>query len=320
MISKICFLDRSTIRNDIVIRSPGLEHEWMEYDSTSADQITDRLRGIDIVITNKVAISAQTLAACPDIKMVAVAATGVDIIDLHACQQRGIVVSNIRNYALTTVPEHVLTMMLMLRRQIMRYRSEVLNGRWQQENNFCFFDKPIHDLAGATLGIIGFGAIGHAIAERAHALGMAVIFHTRTPKQIEFATQVDLDTLLQEADIISCHCALTPETRNLLDAKAFAKMKPGAIVINAARGAIVDEAALAEAITSGQIAGAGVDVLPEEPPGIDSPLMKIAGQSNVILTPHIAWASQEAMQTLVDQLIDNIEAFIQGKPRNVIDQ
>jgi len=310
MTLKICFLDRSTIRDDIIIRAPDFNYEWMEYQGTSAAEIIGRLEGIDIVITNKVPIDADILTACPKLKMVTVAATGTDHIDLDACHKRGVVVSNIRNYALTSVPEHVISMMLMLRREVLQYRAEVIKGRWQQANSFCFFDKPIHDLAGATLGIIGFGALGQATARMAHTLGMKVIFHTRSSKQSEVATQVDLNTLLQSADIISCHCALTPDTHHLLNAAAFAQMKPNAIVINAARGAIVDEAALAHAIKSRQIAAAGIDVLPKEPPAIDSPLMKLAGQNNVILTPHIAWASQEAMQALSDQLIDNIESFV----------
>jgi glycerate dehydrogenase len=315
---KIAFLDRSTIRSDIVIRQPGFPHAWNEYETTDDDQIVERLQAVDIAITNKVPLTATTLASLPDLKMIAVAATGVDHIDLTSCKQLNITVSNIRNYALTTVPEHVISLIFALRRQLLQYRQEVIQGRWQAENNFCFFDQPIHDIAGSTLGIIGYGALGQATAKLAHVLGMRVQYTSRSDKPADFAKPVDLDTLLKTSDVISCHVSLTPETHHLLNADTLAMMKPSALVINAARGGVIDEQALAEAITNKQIAGAGIDVLPEEPPATNSPLMRIASQTNVILTPHIAWASQQAMQTLADQLIDNIEAFVSGTPKNCI--
>jgi len=309
MTTKICFLDRATIQDDIVIRAPKMEHTWVEYQKTSVDQVIKRIKDADIVITNKVAITDEILAASPQLKMIAVAATGLDIIDLPACERRHIKVTNIQNYALTTVPEHVITVMLMLRREIQQYQNEVLAGRWQQENNFCFFDKPINNVSQSVLGIIGFGALGKATAKLARALGMTIIYYNRSPRECDYADQVDLKTLISQSDIISCHCALTEETHHLLGKEEFAAMKPSAIVINTARGAIIDEAALAQAITSQQIAGAALDVLPQEPPEIDSPMMLLASQSNVIVTPHIAWASQQAMQNLADQLIDHIEQF-----------
>ena len=315
---KIAFLDRSTIRSDIVIRQPDFPHEWSECGATAYDQIIDRLQTVDIAITNKVPLTAATLASLPDLRMIAVAATGVDHIDLDACKAGNITVSNIRNYALHSVPEHAISMMLSLRRQVLQYRQEVIKGRWQQEGNFCFFDQPIQDVNGATLGIIGYGTLGQATAKLAHALGMQVQYTSRSDKAADFSKPVDMETLLRTSDVISCHCPLTPDTRHLLDASAFNKMKPGAIIINTARGDIVDERALAEAITDKQIAGAAIDVLPQEPPAIDSPLMQLADQTNVILTPHIAWASQQAMQILADQLIDNVEAFVGGKPKNSV--
>jgi len=315
---KIAFLDRSTIRSDITIRQPDFPHEWSEYETTTYDQIIERLQAVDIAITNKVPLAATTLASLPDLKMIAVAATGVDHIDLDTCKQHHIVISNIRNYALTTVPEHVMSLILTLRRQLLQYRQEIIQGRWQAENTFCFFDQPIYDIAGSTLGIIGYGALGQATAKLAHALGMRVQYTSRSDKPADFAQPMDMDTLLKTSDVISCHVNLTPETHHLLNADTLAMMKPSAIVINAARGGVVDEQALAEAIINKQIAGAGIDVLPEEPPAADSPLMRIASQTNVILTPHIAWASQQAMQTLANQLIDNIEAFVADKPKNRI--
>ena len=309
MTLKICFLDRATIRDDIKIRSPNFEHTWVEYQKTPVDKVIERIADADIVITNKVAINDKILASCPNIKMIAVAATGLDIIDLVACEKRTIVVTNIQNYALTTVPEHVITVMLMLKRQIVQYQNEVIKGRWQAENNFCFFDKPINDISKSTLGLIGFGALGQATAKLAVKLGMKVKFYNRSDRKSDLAEQVDLNTIITESDIISCHCALTPETHHLLSDEEFDAMKPSAFVINTARGAIIDELALANAIKNHKIAGAAIDVLPQEPPEKNSPLMQIATQSNVILTPHIAWASQQAMQGLVDQLIDNIEQF-----------
>ena len=317
--TRICFLDRSTIRDDIHIRRPDFTHHWKEYDVTDSQQLAiQRLKDIDIVITNKVPIGRQLIEACPAIKMIAVAATGVDHIDLEACREKDITVSNIRNYALHTVPEHVIAMMLCLRRQVIQYRQEVIDGRWQQEQNFCFFDRPIEDINGAVLGIIGYGAIGQATARLAHALGMTVQYTSRSRKETELADAVDLQTLLQTSDVISCHCALTPETHHLINEKSLSVMKPSAIIINTARGAVVDDQALAHSILNKKIAGAGLDVLPEEPPAADSPMMQLANHSNVILTPHIAWASQQAMQTLSDQLIRNIESYVEGRPENVV--
>lgn len=309
MTDKICFLDRKTIRDDIVIRKPSFEHIWKEYPETLEKDIIKHIADSNIVVTNKVAITEEILRACTQIQLIAVAATGLDIIDLQACEKYNVVVKNIQNYALNTVPEHVLTVMLMLKRQVLQYRSEVLKGRWQKEKNFCFFDKPINDLSGSVIGLIGFGALGQATAKLMQSLGLNVIFYNRSKKTSKYAEQVDLNTLIIKSDIISCHCALTDETKNILSTDQFKQMKSTALVINTARGGVIDESALATAITEQQIAGAAIDVLPQEPPLIDSPMMQLASQNNVILTPHIAWASQQAMQGLADQLIDNIEQF-----------
>ena len=312
----VCFLDRETLRSDIIIRRPDFSHTWTDHDSTSPDQVHARTVNADIIITNKVALTADIIAESNELKMIAVAATGVDHIDLEACRKAGIIVSNIRNYALCTVPEHVIGMILTLRRKVLRYRSEVINGRWQEEGGFCFFDQPIHDVHGAVLGIIGYGALGQATARMAHALGMQVQYVSPSSKPDDVAQPVDLDTLLTTSDVISLHCPLTRETHHLLNAAVFARMKPEVIIVNTSRGAVIDEQALAEALTHKQVAAAAIDVLPQEPPARDSPLMNLADRTNVILTPHIAWASQQAMQTLADQLIDNIEAFVAGKPAN----
>lgn len=314
----ICFLDRKTLRDDIVVRRPAFSHSWSEYPSSEQDEVTDRLKNAEIAITNKVAITRPVIEACHQLKFIAVAATGIDLIDIDACKAAGVSVSNIRNYALHTVPEHVIGMILNLRRKTIRYRSEVIKGRWQQEKNFCFFDEPILDIHGATLGIIGFGALGQATAKLAYSLGMKVQFSSRTPHTSPYANEVDIDTLIQSSDVISLHCPLTPETHHLVNQDFLKKMKPDAILINTARGAVVDEAALASAILNQEISGAAVDVLPKEPPEAGSPLFSIAEHTNLILTPHIAWASQQAMQGLADQLIDNIEAYHAGQPVNLV--
>ena len=318
----IVFVDRASIRADIHIRPPAFAHTWTDHDATSSAQVAERCRAADIIVTNKTPVTRAAIARLPRLKLVAVAATGVDPIDLAACAERGIIISNIRDYALTTVPEHVIALILALRRQIPRYRSEVIRGRWQEEAGFCFFDAPINDVRGAALGLIGFGALGQATARLARHLGMTTRYYSPRPPRAaeagELATAVDLDTLLADSDVVSCHCPLNDSTRHMINAAALSKMKPGAILINTARGAVVDEHALAQALERGEIAAAGIDVLPREPPAADSPMLRLAGRDNVILTPHIAWASQQAMQTLADQLIDNIEAFTHGRPRHVV--
>ncbi len=318
MSTQIVFLDRLTIRQDIEIRRPSFPHEWVSFDASLPEQVIDRCRDADIIITNKVPLHKAVIELLPRLKMVAVAATGVDRVDVGACRKHGVIVSNIRNYALTTVPEYVISVVLALRRQILQYRQEVLNGRWQAEEGFCFFDKPIHDVRGTQLGIIGYGALGQATAKLAHGLGMQVQYCSPSSRDKDFAEPVELDYLLRTSDVISCHCPLNEQTESLIDGHAFARMKPSVIFVNTARGAIVDEQALAEALVNNKIAGAGIDVLPEEPPAADSPIMRLVGRTNIILTPHVAWASQQAMQLLADQLIDNIEAFMEGSPNNVV--
>ncbi len=318
MSTKIVFLDRLTIRKDIEIRRPDFPHEWVNFDASFPEQVIERCHDADIIVTNKVPVHKTTIECLPRLKMIAVAATGVDPIDIMTCHERGVIVSNIRDYALTAVPEYVIAVILALRRQITQYRQEVLNGRWQAESSFCFFDQPIHDVRGTQLGVIGYGALGQATARLAHDLGMRVQYYSPSLKDNDFAKPVKLDYLLRTSDVISCHCPLNGQTRNLIDEHAFGRMKSSVILINTARGAVVDEQALARALMNNEIAGAGIDVLVQEPPATDSPLMRLASRTNVIVTPHIAWASQQAMQLLANQLIDNIEAFMKGSPGNVV--
>jgi glycerate dehydrogenase len=315
----LVFLDRSTLR--ATLRRPAFEHTWQEFAATSADQTVERLRDATIALTNKVRLGAAELAQLPRLKMIALAATGHDIIDLAACRERGIAVSNIRHYAVHSVPEHVFALILALRRRLLEYRAEVERGRWQQAEQFCFFDHPIRDLHGSTMGIVGAGSLGQATTTLATAFGMRVMFaehaSSRATAALAGAQWVPLDRLLREADVISLHCPLTPATRNLIAADQLRAMKRTAILINTARGGLVDEAALVFALQQGLIAGAGFDVLSTEPPTAGNPLLELR-LPNFILTPHVAWASDEAMQRLADQLIDNVECFARGEPRHLL--
>jgi glycerate dehydrogenase len=258
------------------------------------------------------------IARLPKLKMVAVAATGTNNVDLDACRARGIVVSNIRGYAVHTVPEHAIALMLALSRNLMAYRESVQAGRWQQSEQFCFFDHPIRDLFGATLAVVGGGALGNGVANLAKAFGMRVLQVERKGATSVRPGYVSFQAALAEADIVSLHCPLTPETQNLIAADELQAMKRSALLINTSRGGLVNEAALVQALREGWIAGAGFDVLSKEPPTDGNPLLapELLALPNFLLTPHVAWASRPAMQALVDQLIANIEAFVQGQPQN----
>ncbi len=316
-VHRIVFLDRDSVIAKV--RKPAFAHEWTEYPATAAGAAVQRLRDAraTIAITNKVPLRAADLDQLPDLKMIAVAATGTDLVDLQAARERGIVVSNIRNYAVNTLPEHTFALILALRRQLVAYRADIEAGLWQKSERFCLFGHPISDLAGSRLGLVGYGALGKSVAQIARAFGMEVCVFNRSPVTDEGITEVSFDELLETSDIISLHLPLTDKTRNMIAAKELIRMKRNALLINTARGGLVDELALADALRAGVIAGAGFDVLVKEPPPEDNPLLKLR-LPNFILTPHSAWASTQAMQTLVDQLIDNVEAWVAGSPRNVV--
>lgn len=299
------------------LRTPAFPHRWTSHDATAQPQLGERLAGATIAIVNKLSLTADLIAGLPALQMVAVAATGYNNIDLDACRARGIVVSNVRGYARETVPEHVFALLLALTRQIGPYHRSVAAGRWQQSEQFCYFDYPIRDLAGRTLGILGSGTLGQGVARIAAAFGMTVLRGEHKGAATVREGYVPFEQVIGEADVISLHCPLTAATRHLIGAVELAAMKPGALLINTARGGLVDEQALADALRAGRIGGAGFDVLSEEPPRAN-PLLAadLLEAGNFILTPHVAWSSREAMQTLADQLIDNIEAFVAGTPRN----
>lgn len=315
MIRRAVFLDRASLKAKV--RKPAGITDYAEYEKTALDEIVPRLEGATVAIINKVPMRAATLAQLPDLKMIAVAATGYDVVDIPYCKEHGIAVANIRNYAVHTVPEHAFAMILALRRNLLAYRRDVENGVWNRSEQFCFFTHPIGDLHGATLGIIGEGAIGQATAAIGRAFGMRVLFADHAPPKMEAVEFTPHETVLAESDVISLHCPLTPATRNLIDLAAFRKMKRTALLINTARGGLVDEAALIQALDEGLIAGAGFDVLTVEPPRDGHPLLDVR-RSNFILTPHVAWASDGAMQFLADQLIDNIDRWTAGNPQNLV--
>ena len=339
---RIVFLDRDSLQ--AAVRRPAFAHDWAEYPASTAQEAVARLAGASIAITNKVPLRADAIAQLPDLKMVAIAATGSDNVDLAACRARGIVVANIRNYSLVSVPEHCLSLILALRRQLQAYRADVAAGKWQQSSRFCLLDHPIADLAGSRLGIVGYGALGRKVAQLGRAFGMQVCVATRSPPSLvkdlaketagdaaketandaagdaDGIVRMPLAELLRTADVISLHLPLTEQTRHLIGAPELAAMKPTALLINTARGGLVDEAALARALLDGAIGGAGFDVLSKEPPEPANPLLApaVLALPNFILTPHVAWASSGAMQTLADMLIENIDAFQAGSPINTL--
>lgn len=314
----IVFLDRETISPETVLRKPNFPHRWTEYQRTEPDQVAERCADATIVVLNKVRLPAEAIARLPRLKLVAVAATGTDPVDVKACAARGIVVSNIRNYAINTVPEHTFALILALRRSIVAYRDSVRSGAWQRAEQFCYFDFPIRDLAGSTLGIIGEGAIGQAVAQLGRAFGMRILFSAHKNTTGMGPLYTPFEEVLERSDVITLHCPLMPSTRNLIGGPEFARMKRRPLLINTARGGLVDEEELGAALRSGQIAGAGFDVATIEPPPPDHPLMRLLDAPNFILTPHVAWASAEAVQGLADQLIGNLEAFHSGRPANVV--
>ncbi|MBW9090893.1 D-2-hydroxyacid dehydrogenase [Rhizobium wenxiniae] len=316
--TKIVFLDRDTIGPAVTITRPSFAHEWVEYGKTPEAEVAERISDADIVITNKAPVREASIKAAQKLKMIAVAATGYDVIDLAFAKERGIVVSNVRGYAVNTVPEHTFALIFALRRSIIGFREDVIAGEWQRANQFCFFNHPIRDLSNSTIGIFGGGALGQSVARIAEALGMKVMFAGRKGAGDVPEGYKPFETVLEEADIITLHMPLKPETRDLIGITEFRRMKKNPLIINTARGGLVNEADLVTALDEGLIAGAGFDVLTKEPPAADNPLLTILDRPNVILTPHVAWASDEAMQALWAQVIKHVENFEKGTPSNAL--
>lgn len=307
---RIVFLDRETIRAEF--RAPDFEHEWTDYPMTESPEVLERLKDATIAITNKVALRKETLDRLPKLKMIQVAATGMDCVDVAYAREKGIEVANVSNYSVHSVPEHVFALILALRRNILQYRADVFAGKWQASPIFCLLDYPILDLHSATLGIIGYGTLGKAVEKIAQAFGMNVLIGEHKNAETIRENRVSFDELLEKSDIVTLHCPLNDETRGIIGTAELEKMKSSALLINCGRGGLVDESALAEALKNNRIGGAGFDVLTQEPPKDGNPLLRI-DQPNLIVTPHIAWASVGAVNTLTGMLIDNLEAFVKEK-------
>jgi glycerate dehydrogenase len=287
------------------------------YQHTNAAQIVPRLQHASIAIVNKVVLTAEILQQLPQLKLICVAATGVNNIDVDAANRLGIPVSNVRGYADTAVPQHVFALLLQLCNNVQQYDQAVRAGRWSQSQHFCLLDYPITELAGKTFVVVGYGALGQASARLAQAFGMRVVI-AEQPAAIDCRPgRVPFLTALAQADVISLHCPLTANTTKLFNRQVFAAVKPGAILINTARGGLIDAPALLQALQQGQLSGAALDVLAQEPPDIDDILVN-AGLPNLIVTPHIAWASAEARQRMLLQLSEILVAFLQGDVKNQV--
>lgn len=312
----IVFLDRSTFAPEARFSTEALgDCRWRDYPVTGPEEVVARARDAEVLLSNKVRVTAQHMAQLPRLKFIAATATGVDHIDLEAARARGLAVANVRGYAVHTVPEHVFALMLALRRSLIGYRADLRAGRWSRSDVYCLLTQPLRDLAGSTLGIVGGGSLGSAVARLGKAFGMRVLQAERRGATGARPGYAPFEQVLAESDALTLHVPLTPETRHLIGAAELARMKPGAILINTARGALVDPQALLTALRNGQLAGAGIDVLEVEPPPADHPLLT-ADLPNLIVTPHIAWASLEAQQRLADEVMANIAAFLRGESRN----
>jgi glycerate dehydrogenase len=311
----LVFLDRATL--PVPLRRPGFVHTWAEHSDTPPSEVANRLEGATIAISNKVPITAETLAAVPTLRLVAMAATGTDVVDLVACKKAGVDVVNVRDYAGGSVAEHVFALLLALRRSLLPHLDGARGGAWAASRQFCLHGPPVSDLERSTLGIIGLGVLAQSVKIRAEAFGMRVVVAERRGATVVRPGRLAFDEVLATADVISLHCPLTPETRHLIDSRALALMKPQAILINTARGALVDDRALLQALDAGRIAGAGLDVLDAEPPPADHPLLRQA-DPRLLVTPHVAWASAQSMARLGEQLVALIEAWERGEPRNLV--
>lgn len=306
------FVDLGSLdRNDLDL-SPIEQQssQLVSHQATSATQLAERLRDAEVVISNKVVLNAELLSQLPQLKLICIAATGTNNVDLQAAKRLGISVSNCQGYGTGSVVQHAFTLMLALATRLNDYQTAVKRGDWARSDQFCLLDYPVLELQGKTLGVVGYGELGRKMASIAEAFGMKVLVAARPGTEPE-GDRLALQQLLPRVDMLTLHCPLTEQTKNLIDAKALALMKPSALLINAARGGIVDEQALAAALRGGQLAGAGVDVLSTEPPVDGNPLLD-SDIPNLIVTPHSAWGSVEARQRIVGQIADNIEAFKAG--------
>lgn len=316
---KIVVLERNSVGTDVDVSCLEKFGEVVCYPNTVADVTAERIKDADVVICNKAPMNETTMKSAPNIKLICLFATGYDNVDIAYCKSRGIKVANVVNYCTAMVAQHTLLLALALTEKLVHYDQYVKSGAYSAQDRFSNFDRVFHDMEGMTWGIVGMGTIGRRVAALAQALGCRVIFYSASGQSTCTAYErVDFDTLLAQSDILSLHCPLSDRTRGLIDKDALAKMKKTAILINVARGPVVDTQALYDALTGDRIAAAGLDVLEKEPMAKDDPLRKIQDSTKLIVTPHMAWASVEARTRVVEETCKNIEAFLNGEARNVV--
>ncbi|MCQ9122674.1 2-hydroxyacid dehydrogenase [Rodentibacter caecimuris] len=308
---QIVFLDSTAIPKHIPIPRPNFEHEWIEYPHTSAEQTIERAKNADIVITSKVIFDRNTLMQLPKLKLIAITATGTNNIDLIAAKELGVEVKNVTGYSSVTVPEHVMGLIFSLKHSLAGWLRDQTSAKWGESQQFCYFDYPITDVRGSTLGVFGKGCLGTEVGRLAQVLGMNVLYAEHKDAATCREGYTPFEQVLKQADIVTLHCPLTQTTENLINAETLSQMKKGAFLINTGRGPLVDENALLAALTSGHLGGAAIDVMIKEPPEKDNPLILAAKtMPNLIITPHIAWASDSAVTTLVKKVTQNIEDFV----------
>ncbi|HHE9060703.1 TPA: 2-hydroxyacid dehydrogenase [Haemophilus influenzae] len=309
---KIVFLDSTAIPKHILIPRPSFEHTWTEYDHTSSVETIERARDADIVITSKVIFDRETLQQLPKLKLIAITATGTNNVDLVAAEEMGIAVRNVTGYSSTTVPEHVIGLIFSLKHSLAGWLRDQTEAKWAESKQFCYFDYPITDVRGSTLGVFGKGCLGTEVGRLANAVGMKVLYAEHKDATVCREGYTPFDEVLKQADIVTLHCPLTETTKNLINVETLSKMKKGAFLINTGRGPLIDELALVDALKTGHLGGAALDVMVKEPPEKDNPLILAAKtMPNLIITPHIAWASDSAVTTLVGKVMQNIEEFVQ---------
>lgn len=316
---RIVILERNTVGSDVSTEGIGRLGEMTEYHNTTAADVAEKVKDADIIIANKAPLDENALKNAPHVKLICEFATGYDNVDLKYCKKRGIKVANVVNYSTAAVAQHTFALCLYVLEKLRHYDEYVKSGAYAAQPCFCNFDLPFTELAGKTWGIVGMGHIGKRVAEIAKAFGCNVIFYSASGKSTcTDYERVDFDTLLASSDFLSLHCPLSDRTRNLIDREALRKMKRSAILINVARGPVVNDADLYEALEAGVIAGAGLDVTGTEPMREENPLGRFTDSGRLIITPHLAWASREARARVVEETCKNIEAFLRGEDRNIV--
>lgn len=318
---KLVILERNSVGTDVDVSCFEKLGEVEYYPNTVAENTAERIKDADIIISNKAPMNESTLKDAPNVKLICLFATGFDCVDLAYCKSRGIKVANVVNYSTAAVVQHTLLLALALEEKLAHYDDYVKSGAYAAQDRFSNFDRVFGELDGKTWGIVGMGNIGQGVARVAQALGCRVIFYSASGQSrcTEYE-RVEFDELLAQSDILSLHCPLSDRTKGLMNKAAFAKMKNTAILVNVARGPVVDTQALYEALMTGQIAAAGLDVLEKEPIAKDNPLGSITDSTKLIITPHMAWASKEARTRLVEEVVKNIEAFLKGQERNIVNK